>query len=112
MGDISFGEMLVFFVITVVVFGPKKIPEVARGLGTAVRQLKSAVEGIKQEILKEDDNPLSDIKKELGEVKNSLNDLNPLNDLKQEINQATEGIDTSSVKINPLNDAHQGPVSR
>ena len=70
MGDLSFGEIFVIFIAVVVLFGPKKIPQIARELGQGIRKMRGAVEDIKQEILKEtEDNPVSEIQKEIEKVK-------------------------------------------
>lgn len=44
------GEMIVLLLIIVVLFGGKKIPELAKGLGTGIRQFNEAKDGIKSEI--------------------------------------------------------------
>ena len=70
MGDLSFGEIFVIFIAVVVLFGPKKIPQIARELGRGIRKMRGAVEDIKQEIMKEtEDNPVSEIQKEIEKVK-------------------------------------------
>jgi len=70
MGDLSFGEIFVIFIAVVVLFGPKKIPQMARELGQGIRKMRGAVEDIKQEIMKEtEDNPVSEIQKEIEKVK-------------------------------------------
>ena len=70
MGDLSFGEIFVIFIAVVVLFGPKKIPQIARELGQGIRKMRGAEEDIKQEIMKEtEDNPVSEIQKEIEKVK-------------------------------------------
>ena len=70
MGDLSFGEIFVIFIAVVVLFGPKKIPQIARELGQGIRKMRGAVEEIKQGIMKEtEDNPVSEIQKEIEKVK-------------------------------------------
>ena len=70
MGDLSFGEIFVIFIAVVVLFGPKKIPQIARELGQGIRKMRGAVEDIKQEIMKEtEDNPVSEIQEEIEKVK-------------------------------------------
>lgn len=70
MGDLSFGEIFVIFIAVMVLFGPKKIPQIARELGQGIRKMRGAVEDIKQEIMKEtEDNPVSEIQKEIEKVK-------------------------------------------
>ena len=38
-------HLLVVLIIAVLVLGPKKLPEAARGLGTGIRQFKDSLEG-------------------------------------------------------------------
>jgi sec-independent protein translocase protein TatB len=63
--ELSIGEMLMIALAIVVLFGPDKLPEIARGLGEGVRKMRGAVDDIKTEIMKEADNPVSEIKKEI-----------------------------------------------
>ena len=70
MGDLSFGEIFVIFLVIMIFFGPKKIPQIARELGQGLRKMRGAVDDIKQEIMKEtEDNPVSEIKNEIDKVK-------------------------------------------
>src|ERR1700694_5814819 len=39
-GSIGFPELLVIFVIALIVFGPKKLPELGRSLGNAINEFK------------------------------------------------------------------------
>ncbi|WP_324726159.1 twin-arginine translocase TatA/TatE family subunit [Actomonas aquatica] len=43
-------EMLVIFALSLMLFGGKKLPEVARGLGKAMREFKRAASGVEDEI--------------------------------------------------------------
>ena len=47
---ISGAEIFVILVIVLVLFGADKIPEIARGLGKGMRQIKDATNDIKREI--------------------------------------------------------------
>jgi sec-independent protein translocase protein TatA len=38
-------HLLVVLIIAILVLGPKKLPEAARGLGTGIRQFKDSIEG-------------------------------------------------------------------
>ena len=47
---ISTSEIFVILIIVVMSFGSKKIPELARGLGKGLRELKDASNDIRREI--------------------------------------------------------------
>ncbi len=44
MGRIGLPEMLVILAIALLIFGPKKLPDLARGLGQAIRGFKDAMQ--------------------------------------------------------------------
>ncbi len=43
-------EMLVIFVLSLMLFGGKRLPEVAKGLGKSIREFKRAASGVEDEI--------------------------------------------------------------
>ena len=73
-------EIFVILLIVVMVFGADKIPEIARGLGKGMRQIKDATNDIKKEINDSADKQgidtsiAKDIKKGISEVKDNLDD--------------------------------------
>ena len=44
------GEIMVILAVVLLLFGGKKLPELARGLGKGIRDFKDASEGVKREI--------------------------------------------------------------
>ena len=52
MGMPNGGELIITLLIIVVLFGGKKIPELAKGIGQGIRQFNEAKDGIKTEIEK------------------------------------------------------------
>ncbi len=50
MGMPNAGELVITLLIIVVLFGGKKIPELAKGLGKGIREFNEAKDGIKNEI--------------------------------------------------------------
>mgnify|MGYP001099807445 CR=1 FL=1 len=66
--------------VVLLVFGADKIPEIARGLGQGMRQIKDATNDIKSEITKSaeknkiDLNITKDIKKEIESVRDEVED--------------------------------------
>lgn len=77
--DLSFSEILVIFVLVLLLFGPKKIPEIARSLGQGFRKMNEAMNSVKSEILDEEKNPLSDISKEIEKAKESVENITNTN---------------------------------
>ncbi len=55
MGGIGHWEILLIFLVILLVFGAKRIPEIARGLGKGIREFKDATSNIKNELTVDDD---------------------------------------------------------
>jgi sec-independent protein translocase protein TatA len=45
MGSLGISELLVILAILLVIFGGKRLPDIARGLGSAIRNFKEGVTG-------------------------------------------------------------------
>ncbi|MBI3321093.1 MAG: twin-arginine translocase TatA/TatE family subunit [Candidatus Omnitrophica bacterium] len=45
MGNLGLSELVVIGIIALVVIGPRRLPEVARGLGEALRSFQEAMKG-------------------------------------------------------------------
>lgn len=45
MGNIGFTEILIVLLILILIFGGKKIPELAKGIGEGIRSFKKALRG-------------------------------------------------------------------
>jgi sec-independent protein translocase protein TatA len=51
---IGFQELVLILIVVVVLFGGKKIPEVAKGLGEGIRNFKTAMKGEEETAEKKD----------------------------------------------------------
>ncbi|MFA4944140.1 MAG: twin-arginine translocase TatA/TatE family subunit [Lentisphaeria bacterium] len=54
LGNIGVTELLVIFLIVLLFFGGKKIPEIARGLGKGLREFKKAKDGLEESLTAEE----------------------------------------------------------
>ncbi len=46
-GNIGLPEMMIIMVVALLVFGPKKMPEIGRSIGKAIREFKKSTEELK-----------------------------------------------------------------
>lgn len=69
MGPIGTPEIVVIMLIALLLFGPKKLPEIGRTLGSTVRELKKAARDFTSSIEQIE----SEVEKEVASVKDDLN---------------------------------------
>jgi len=48
--NIGGGELLVILFIVFIFFGPKKLPELGKSIGKGIREFRSAMRGIQEDI--------------------------------------------------------------
>ncbi len=65
---ISGPEIFVILLVVLLLFGSKKIPEVARGIGKGMREFKKAADDIKNEINAD----TGELKKDITDIKKNL----------------------------------------
>lgn len=66
------GEIMLIIAVVLLLFGGKKLPELARGLGKGLRDFKDASDGVKREIHRNINSV--GITEELNEFKSAVND--------------------------------------
>lgn len=78
---ISGAEIFVILLIVVMLFGSEKLPEIARGLGKGMRQIKDATNDIKREIKNSaekheiDIDVAAKVRDEMNKVKDNFEDI-------------------------------------
>ena len=82
MFNIGLPEMLIILAIALIVFGPNKLPDLARAFGKAMREFKKATEEVKESFKEET--------KDLEEIKSNLNQENLLDDLAKVVEEPPE----------------------
>ncbi|MCR4409630.1 MAG: TatA/E family twin arginine-targeting protein translocase [Candidatus Saccharicenans sp.] len=83
-GSIGVPELIVIFIIALLVFGPKKLPEVGKSVGRAIREFKKASDELRSKV--EEEINASEIKSEINEVKSNLTEF------KDDLNQFQDNI--------------------
>ena len=96
--DISGGELLLVLLVAFLFFGPKKLPDIARGMAKGLHDLKKAASGITDEINKN----VEPLKKELNDHANSISDAisNGINSEESKINNEKNSLKEDNSSIN------------
>jgi TatA/E family protein of Tat protein translocase len=82
MFNIGLPELMIIAAIALIVFGPQKLPELAKALGKAMREFKKATEEMKESFEAET--------KDLEELKTTFADENLLADMAEAISPPSE----------------------
>jgi sec-independent protein translocase protein TatA len=74
-GSVGPTEIILIFIIALLVFGPRKLPEIGKSVGKAIREFKKASDEIKGRIEEEiQASEIKDVQKDLRDGMNSLRD--------------------------------------
>jgi len=65
-GNIGITEMAIVFMIALIVFGPRRLPEIGRSLGSAMREFRRSLNQIQREIEQVD--PVKPLKEEVNSI--------------------------------------------
>jgi TatA/E family protein of Tat protein translocase len=49
------GEIIVIFILVLLLFGPDKLPELARGIGRGLREIRKATDEVRSQLRLDDD---------------------------------------------------------
>jgi len=72
-GNIGFPELLIILIIALLIFGPKKLPEVGRNIGRAIREFRRASDELREKI--EDEIKAEDLRKLQEELHKEVKDV-------------------------------------
>lgn len=73
--EVGAGELLLIMIFILIFFGSKNIPQIARGLGKGMREIKDASNSIRSEIAREANKVTEEtgIKKEIDTIREDIN---------------------------------------
>ncbi len=71
MGPLGYPEMVVIFLIILLLFGAKKLPQLARGLGKSMGEFKKAKDEFEHEITRAEDEVTSEVTSEVSAKKST-----------------------------------------
>ncbi|MBM4349018.1 MAG: twin-arginine translocase TatA/TatE family subunit [Deltaproteobacteria bacterium] len=94
MFNIGLPEILIIGAIALIVFGPNKLPELAKAFGRAMREFKKATDEVKESFEAET--------RDLEEIKTAIADENVLGDLAREISTLEEPSPEEEMTESPL----------
>ena len=56
-GPLGLPEIIIILIIVLLIFGPRRLPEMAKGIGQAVREFRKGIRDMKDEITSDNDEP-------------------------------------------------------
>jgi len=65
--NLGMGELLVILIVVLLLFGSKKIPEIAQGLGKGIREFKKSIKEVEDQITTPS-NEIRDLKKSVKQA--------------------------------------------
>ena len=74
-GSIGMPELILIFVVALLVFGPKKLPELGKSLGRGLAEFKRASEDLKKTIedeIEQGKHEAAAVKEQVGEVRKAI----------------------------------------
>ena len=75
-GSLGFPEIILIFVVVLLLFGPKKLPDFARTFGKALKEFRKTVNEAKSTIEEEIDKADLNVTEDLKEINRDIKDLN------------------------------------
>lgn len=73
--EVGAGELMLIMIFILIFFGSKNIPQIARGLGKGMREIKDASNSIRSEIAREANKVTEEtgIKKDIDTIRDDIN---------------------------------------
>jgi len=103
MFDLGMQELIVIFIVALLVFGPKRLPELGRTLGKGIAELKRAMHGIKEQV----DAELHEIKPSVSVENDILKNIYKTEEEREQELSDSPNIDMTE-KVDEKKNSHKG----
>jgi len=90
-GTLGMPELILIFVVALLLFGPRKMPQIGRSIGRAMGEFRRASNEFKRTI--EDEvaaDEIREVEKDLKEIKKTITDPVGISDLKSSLKESLE----------------------
>jgi sec-independent protein translocase protein TatA len=89
--NVGGGEMFVIIFFVLIFFGTKNMPEMARGLGKGIREVKDALNGVQVEIQREINSVETSVKKHIDDANLGIDDVKKhIDDVSNDLKKHTD----------------------
>jgi len=102
--DISGGEIFLIIMVVFLVFGPRRLPELAKKVGKGIFELKRATSEIKREITIETNKIKNEITKETKQIEK---DIDLEQSIEEEYKKKQEAVDNETDKNQKTENNHE-----
>jgi len=92
-GTLGMPELILIFVVALLLFGPRKMPQIGRSIGRAMGEFRRASNEFKRTI--EDEvaaDEIRDVEKDLKDIKKTITDPIGISDLKTSVKESLEQV--------------------
>lgn len=113
MGPLGVPELIVIFIVALVVFGPKKLPELGKSLGRGLREFNKAKSELKatwDEQIREAENQLQDTKETIHQpIRDTIASVSAVNPPTETGHETTHDAPTEPPPGGSSSDPHKEP---
>jgi TatA/E family protein of Tat protein translocase len=104
-GSIGMPELILIFIVALLVFGPRKLPELGKSLGRGLAEFKRASDDLKKTIedeIEQGKHEAEAVKKQVAEVRSTLDPMAPAASPAPQASAPKESVPRAETPIRPV----------